>query len=157
MDKKEIEISVWGEQLREFCYDVVNFSDNIFFAGVLDWGSWMIKIISAATPFGGALEVGTDVRARRSNHSENLKASGTVLGWRHYIEVCGETSLIRGHQAAERSNLLGILGSYLPFPDLFLLHFTGGMTGGAQLPRFCDQVIATGTETRRQYSTGASA
>ena len=136
---------------------VINFSDNNFSAGVLDWGCWMIKIISAATPFGGALEIDTDVRARRSNHSEMLKASGTVLGWRHDMEVCGETSLVRGHQAAEPSNLLGILGSYPPYRDLFLLHFTGGMTGGAQLPRFCDQVIATGTETRRQYSTGASA
>ena len=32
---------------------------------------------------GDAERVGTDIRARPSNCAETLKASGTVLGWRH--------------------------------------------------------------------------
>ena len=46
--------------------------------------SWVALVGRHTAQLGGdASHVGTDIRARPSNCAETLKASGTVLGWRH--------------------------------------------------------------------------
>ena len=46
--------------------------------------SWVVLVGRHIAQLGGdASHVGTDIRARPSNCAETLKASGTVLGWRH--------------------------------------------------------------------------
>ena len=46
--------------------------------------SWVLLVGRHSAQLGGdACHVGTDKRARPSNCAETLKASGTVLGWRH--------------------------------------------------------------------------
>ena len=46
--------------------------------------SWVVwRRTNATQLWGDASHVCTDIRARPSNCAETLKASGTVLGWRH--------------------------------------------------------------------------
>ena len=45
------------------------------------WWCWLVATLPCSG--GDAVHVGTDKRARQSNCAKTLKASGTVLGWRH--------------------------------------------------------------------------
>jgi hypothetical protein len=50
--------------------------------------SWVLLVGRHSAQLGGdACHVGTDKRARPSNCAETLKASGTVLGWRHLTDT----------------------------------------------------------------------